>query len=130
MMSGGMQWLLVVMTGLLIVLIFKRQIIGLWRRIAGDFEHEQELQRVASTSRHGHFYLTIEKYDRETPEVEEAVQETGERVFRFGGNEFSSLEAAEFARYNAILAKARSYYTDIDVWTQSLPGPGRFKRKR
>lgn len=129
-MTGGLHTLLLVVGCLLIILIFKGPLVSLWRRIAGDFEHEQELQRRAATTRHGHFYLTIEKYDRETPEVEEVDGLEGEKVFLFGGNEFSSLEAAEFARYNAILAKARGYYTDIDVWTQSLPGPSQFKRRR
>ncbi len=128
-MDTGLNFLLVIAIGLLVVLIFKGPLLRLWRNVAGEFEREQELQQKANTTRHGHFYLTIEKYDRETPEVEDVISADGSRSYHFAGNEFSSLEAAEFARYTAILAKARGYYSDIDVWTQSLPGPSHFKRR-
>lgn len=129
-MGGGIYMLLYILIALLVIAIFKDPLISFWKRQTGAFEREQDLQRKAASTKHGHFYLTIQKYDDETPPVEEGVDAGGNPVWRFDGNEFSNEEAAEFARYSAILAKARGYYTDIDTWQHTLPGPGQFRGRR
>jgi len=126
----GLLFLLAVAVGLLLGLIFRGPLMRIWNRISGEFEREQELQRLAATSEHGHFYLTIAKYDRETPPIECIEEDDGTLVFAWGGNEFSSEEAANHARYASVLAASRAYYGDIDVWTRSLPPPPPPRRRR
>lgn len=129
-MGGGLTILLYIVIALLVVLIFKGPLARYWNRLRGEFEDEQALQAKAAHTKHGHFYLTIQKYEMETPEAEKFTGPDGTTLWRFDGNKFTSEEAADFARYTSILAKARAYYSDIDVWTQSLPGPHRFRGRR
>ncbi len=126
----GLLFLLGVAVFLLLGLIFRGPLRRLWKRITGEFEREQELQRLAVTTEHGHVYLTIAKYDREMPAIECIEEEDGTLTFAWNENEFSSEEAANYARYTSVLAAARAYYGDIDQWTKSLPPPPRPRRRR
>ncbi len=123
--------MLAVSIGLLLGLIFRAPLLRVWDRITGEFEREQELQRLAQTSEHGHFFLTIAKYDREMPPIDCYEEDDGSLTYVWDGQEFSNEEAANFARRTAVLAAARAYYGDIDIWTKSLPPPPRPRyRKR
>ncbi len=126
----GLLFLLAVVVVLLFGLIFRAPLTRMWRSITGEFEREQELQRLAATSEHGHYYLTIAKYDREYPPIECIEEDDGSLTFAWDGNEFSSERAANHARYASVLSAARAYYGDIDVWTKSLPPPPPPRRRR
>jgi len=127
---NGLMFMVAIALGILAGLIFKRPLLRLWERATRDFRQEQELQRYAQNSKDGHFYLTISKYDREMPPIDCYEEDDGSLTYAWNGNEFSSDEAANFARRTAVLAAARAYYGDIDVWTKSLPPPPRPRHRR
>ena len=126
----GLLFLFAIAIGLLIGLIFKAPILRMWNKMVGEFRREQELQRIAQTSEHGHFYLTIAKYDSEMPPIDCIEEDDGALTYVWDGHEFSTEEAANFARRQAVLAAARAFYGDIDMWTKSLPPPPRPRRRR
>ena len=125
-MSTSMLWLFfAIAVGVLLGLMFKRPLGRLWEWLTREFREEQNLQRFAQTSEHGHFYLTIAKYDRELPHIDCYREKDGTQTYVWGGKEFTNEEAANFARRQAVLAAARAYYGDIDMWQKSLPPPPR-----
>lgn len=125
-MSISALWVLfAVAVGVLLGLIFQKPLLRLWDRLTRDFRAEQDLQRFAQTSQYGHFYLTIAKYDQEMPPIDCIREKDGSRTYVWDGKEFSNEEAANFARRQAVLAAARAYYGDIDMWQKSLPPPPR-----
>lgn len=121
-----MLWFLfLVAIGVLLGLIFKRQLSRLWDWMTRDFRAEQDLQRFAQSSQYGHFYLTIAKYDQEMPPIDCFREKDGTHTYVWDGKDFSNEDAANFARRQAVLAAARAYYGDIDMWQKSLPPPPR-----
>ncbi len=126
----GLYFLFVIISILLVVMIFRGPLGRFWARHTSEFRRQQDLQKVAATSEHGHVYLTIEKYNSEIDPIEEIEEPDGTKTYAWGGNEFSNEEAANHARFNAVLAAARAYYGDIDLWTKSLPPPPRPRRRR
>jgi len=119
----GLYFLFAVAILLAIVLVFRGPLRGLWDYLTRDFVRQQELQRLAATTEHGHVYLTIEKYNSEIEAIEEIKEADGTKVYAWGGHEFSNAEAANHARFNAVLSATRAFYGDIDEWTRSLPPP-------
>jgi len=126
----GLLVLLAITIGVLLGLMFRGPILRVWRRISGEFSAEQDLQRLAQAHEHGHFYLTIAKYDREMPPIDCIEEPDGTLTYVWDEKEFSSEEAANFARRTVVLAAARAYYGDIDVWTKSLPPPPRPRHRQ
>lgn len=114
-----------VLAGILLGLIFRDHLFGLWLRLTGEFQNEQELQRLAQNHPHGHFLLTIAKYDRELPPIDCFEEADGSLTYVWDEQEFSNEEAANFARRQMVLAQSRAYYGDIDMWQKSLPPPPR-----
>jgi hypothetical protein len=125
MATGPLWFLLAVAVGVLAGLIFQKPLLRLWNHLTREFRQEQKLQRFAQTSEHGHFYLTIAKYDREMPPIDCYREKDGTRTYVWDGKEFANEDAANFARRHAVLAAARAFYGDIDMWQKSLPPPPR-----
>jgi len=123
--TDTLWFLIATALGILVGLIFKAPLLRLWERLTREYREEQNLQHFALNSEHGHFYLTIAKYDRELPPIDCIKEEDGSLTYVWDRNEFSNEEAANFARRQAVLAAARAYYGDIDMWQKSLPPPPR-----
>lgn len=119
----GLYFLFVIVLVVLFGMIFRKPLGMLWYKMTYEFKRQQELQKVAATSEHGHVYLTIEKYNAEFDAIEEIIEADGTKVYAWGGHEFSNAEAANHARFTSVLSAARAYYGDIDQWAKSLPAP-------